>query len=91
MKLQASFCWKQFNEFTAQAEEVRRRLFGFSAVRDFKKKVPLTSLPPKSFLWASNSECSMGTLFALPTLKLGGSLKALGGRFLQARFSPMPL
>ena len=31
-KLQASFWWKQFNEFTAQAEEVRRRLFGFSAV-----------------------------------------------------------
>ena len=32
VKLQASFWWKQFNEFTAQAEEVRRRLFGFSAV-----------------------------------------------------------
>ena len=31
-KLQASFWWKQFNEFTAQAEEVRKRLFGFSAV-----------------------------------------------------------
>ena len=31
-KLQASFWWKQFNEFTAQAEEVRRRLFGFGAV-----------------------------------------------------------
>ena len=213
-KLQASFWWKQFNEFTAQAEEVHKRLFGFSAVpeptpepdlrepaqesltstspqpehrlaaqdnaiprakqkpakqkvetpnlaaqtrkvvrqlsqklvgqnpdfkealqksdlRDLdphpeilpgnrgsesleqrghlharalgqmllghmkdnpglKKRVPLTSLPPKSFLWASNSECSMGTLFALPTLKLGGSLMAPGGRFLQAKFSPMP-
>ena len=31
-KLQASFWWKQFNEFTAQAEEVHKRLFGFSAV-----------------------------------------------------------
>ena len=31
-KLQASFWWKQFNEFSAQAEEVRRRLFGFGAV-----------------------------------------------------------
>ena len=31
-KLQASFWWKQLNEFSAQAEEVRRRLFGFSAV-----------------------------------------------------------
>jgi hypothetical protein len=26
--LQASFWWKQFNEFSAQAEDVRRRLFG---------------------------------------------------------------
>ena len=55
-----------------------------------QKRVPLTSLPPKSFPWASNSECSMGTLFASPTLKLGGWWMALGGRFLQARFSPMP-
>jgi len=31
-KLQASFWWKQFNEFSAQAEEVHKRLFGFSAV-----------------------------------------------------------
>ena len=31
-KLQASFWWKQLNECTAQAEEVRRRLFGFSAI-----------------------------------------------------------
>ena len=31
-KLQAGFWWKQFNEFTAQAEEVHKRLFGFSAV-----------------------------------------------------------
>ena len=31
VQLQASFWWKQFNEFTTQAEEVRRRLFGFSA------------------------------------------------------------
>ena len=209
VKLQASFWWKQFNEFSAQAEEVHKRLFGFGAVpeptpepdlrapaqesltspqpehrpaaqdpaiprakqkpakqkvetptlaaqtrktaesevgrpksglrrstaekrsanlhphpdilpgnrgseslkqrghlhaRSFaqmllghmkdnpglQKRVPLTSLPPKSFPWASNSECSMGTLFASPTLKLGGWLMALGGRFLQARFSPMP-
>ena len=56
-----------------------------------KKKVLLTSLYPKSFQWASNSACSMGTLFVLVTLKLGGWWMALGGRFLQARFSPMPL
>ena len=31
VQLQASFWWKQLNEFTTQAEEVRRRLFGFSA------------------------------------------------------------
>ena len=31
-KLQASFWWKQFSEFSAQAEEVHKRLFGFSAV-----------------------------------------------------------
>ena len=31
-KLQASFWWKQLNEFSAQAEEVHKRLFGFSAV-----------------------------------------------------------
>ena len=31
-KLQASFWGKQFNEFSAQAEEVHKRLFGFSAV-----------------------------------------------------------
>ena len=31
-KLQASFWWKQFSEFSVQAEEVRRRLFGFGAV-----------------------------------------------------------
>ena len=31
-KLQASFWWKQFNEFSTQAEEVHKRLFGFSAV-----------------------------------------------------------
>jgi hypothetical protein len=31
-KLQASFWWKQFNEFSAQAEEVHKRLFGLSAV-----------------------------------------------------------
>ena len=55
-----------------------------------QKRVLLTSLPKKSFPWASNSECSMGMLFASPTLKLGGWLMALGGRFLQARFSPMP-
>ena len=30
-KLQASFWWKQFNEFSAQAEEVHKRLFGFGA------------------------------------------------------------
>ena len=31
-KLQASFWWKQFNEFSTQAEEVHKRLFGFGAV-----------------------------------------------------------
>jgi hypothetical protein len=30
--LQASFWWKQFNEFSTQAEEIHKRLFGFSAV-----------------------------------------------------------
>ena len=56
-----------------------------------QKRVPLTSLLAKSFPWASNSECWMETLFASPTLKLGGWLMALGGRFLRARFSPVPL
>ena len=32
-KLQASFWWKQLNEFSAQAEEVHKRLFGFGAVK----------------------------------------------------------
>ena len=31
-KLQASFWWKRFDEFSTQAEEVHKRLFGFSAV-----------------------------------------------------------
>ena len=49
VKLQASFWWKQFNEFTAQAEEVRRRLFGFSAVEpeptpEPRPKEPATKL-----------------------------------------------
>ena len=57
--------------------------------RTSKKRAPHEPAP-KSFPWASNSECSMGTLFASPTSKLGGWLMALGGRFLQARFSPMP-
>ena len=30
VKLQASYWWKQFDELTTQAEEVRNRLFGFS-------------------------------------------------------------
>ena len=47
-----------------------------------QKEVSLTSLSPKSFSGASNSECSMGTQFASPPLKLGGWLMALGGRFL---------
>ena len=36
---------------------------------------------------------AMGMLFVLVTLKLGGwwMCAALGGRFLQVRFSPMPL
>ena len=34
-KLQASFWWKRFNEFSTQAEEVHKRLFGFSAVPEF--------------------------------------------------------
>ena len=31
-KLQASFWWKQLHEFSTQAEEVHKRLFGFGAV-----------------------------------------------------------
>jgi hypothetical protein len=33
-KLQASFWWKQLNELSTQAEDVHKRLFGFSAVRE---------------------------------------------------------
>jgi Phasin protein len=31
-KLQTSFWWRQFDEFSAQAQEVHKRLFGFGAV-----------------------------------------------------------
>jgi hypothetical protein len=40
VKLQASFWWKQFNEFTTQAEEVRKRLFGFTAEQKPSEPTP---------------------------------------------------
>lgn len=40
VKLQASFWLKQFNEFTAQAEEVRKRLFGFTAEHKAAEPTP---------------------------------------------------
>ena len=45
-KLQASFWWKQFSEFSAQAEEVRRRLFGFGAVEPELTPEPRPYAPP---------------------------------------------
>src|SRR6476620_7335878 len=32
-KLQATFWWKQLNEFSTQAEELHKRLFGFGVVK----------------------------------------------------------
>jgi len=50
VKLQTSFWWKQFNEFTAQAEEVRRRLFGFSAVEPVPTPEPRLKEPATNLL-----------------------------------------
>ena len=47
VKLQASFWWKQFNEFTAQAEEVRRRLFGLGAVEPEPSTKPESTPQPE--------------------------------------------
>jgi hypothetical protein len=40
VKLQVSFWWKQFNEFTIQAEEIRKRLFGSTAERKAPEPTP---------------------------------------------------
>lgn len=50
VKLQTSFWWKQFNEFTAQAEEVRRRLFGSSAVEPEPTPEPRLKEPATKLL-----------------------------------------
>ena len=56
-KLQASFWWKQFNEFTAQAEEVRRRLFGFGAVEPEPTPEPsLRAARPRSITFTYSSQ-----------------------------------
>ncbi len=47
-KLQASFWWKQLNECTAQAEEVHKRLFGFSAVPERTPEPDLRAPAQKS-------------------------------------------
>ena len=47
VKLQASFWWKQFNEFTAQAEEVRIRLFGLGAVEPEPTTQPESTPQPE--------------------------------------------
>jgi len=52
-----------------------------------KRVLRKTSLFSKAFRPRSNLACLMGTLFALPTLRLGGWSMALGARSLQARFS----
>jgi hypothetical protein len=52
-----------------------------------KRVLRKTSLSRKAFRPRSNLACSMGTLFALPTLKRGGWSMAFGARSLQARFS----
>ena len=47
VKLQASFWWKQYDEFTAQAEEVRRRLFGFSVIEPELMPEPESTAQPR--------------------------------------------
>jgi Phasin protein len=47
-KLQASFWWKQFNEFSTQAEEIQKRMFGFSAVPEPTPEPPLKEPATKS-------------------------------------------
>jgi hypothetical protein len=47
-KLQASFWWKQFDEFSTQAEEVHKRLFGFSAVPERTPEPDLRAPPQES-------------------------------------------
>ena len=54
-KLQASFWWKQLNECTAQAEEVRRRLFGFSAIEPELAPEPERTPEPGIKEFTSNS------------------------------------
>jgi Phasin protein len=44
VRLQASYWWKQLNEFTTQAEEVRKRLFGFSAAPEPRLSDPAQEL-----------------------------------------------
>ena len=48
-KLQASFWWKQLNEFSAQAEVVHKRLFGFGAVPEPTPEPDLTAPAQESF------------------------------------------
>ncbi len=40
VELQASFWWKQFNEFTTQVEEVRKRLFGSTFEHTVRETTP---------------------------------------------------
>ena len=47
-KLQASFWWKQFNEFSTQAEEVHKRLFGFGAVEPEHARAEAKRATPRS-------------------------------------------
>ena len=55
-KLQASFWWKQFNEFSAQAEEVHKRLFGFGAVPEPTPEPRPNERPPRKSLTSPQPE-----------------------------------
>ena len=91
-KLQASFWWKQFNEFTAQAEEVRKRLFGFSAVPEPSPSRDLRPSPPKRVTSRRRNSSHRSTVSQrkIP-LPRGQSKSLLSKKSRRRRLRPKPL
>jgi hypothetical protein len=58
VKLQTSFWWKQFTEFTTQAEEVRKRLFGFGTAEQEPTPDPGPREPASKSVTRSHQEQS---------------------------------
>lgn len=72
-KLQASFWWKRFNEFSTQAEEVHKRLFGFSAVPESTPELEPAPEPrlkePATKLLTRPQQAHRSTAPAIPRAK----------------------